>query len=658
MVVDCETLRVARVNTVFSQDIMELPDINDLLLKTIVKDTDIESVCNALASSNDMATGFKECKCSFIRLSKDNAFPEYLPVLLRFWREQSSYVVHVLLDAQAHHRMERSAPDAHKETMSDYLENAPIGLQWLSSTGHVLWANKTQLNFLGYSPEEFVGKHITDFSTDSQETLHANFDIVNKGGTLTNLSSTWKTKCGDLRNVMIDSNVRFGAEGQVLNTRCFIRDDTAVQLQRLRSQLEAENALNGLKSKDRFLRKVLHEIRTPASIILQSLDVSREEDVPHIKQVEKLVRIIKDVEDADSFESGQVLVQEKDRFCLLDLVYDTFESIAEEYAVDAVNRRVLFDTEWVPLEIVMDRKCFKRVLSHLYENALRFTQSGSVDMHIAFNGDILTISICNTGDALDVDSMFKVFDHYWQGGDAMFTSAGIGLGLNICYHVLQHMGSALKVESKGGVNTFSFDLKPYILSTTRPSAYARSATTHEVLAPPVPQKRTSILEPSSWVDLEESEQIREHVAMTDTALEVEPVCAANTCALASLQAPKRPHILVVDDNVLALRMLSRTLQKLDCTTETASNGKIACEMALAKEFSLILMDLRMPVRSGIEAAIILSQENKIKTPIVAFSADSTQQIRDECAKAGMVSFTAKPISSSDMRLCIQSFVHL
>jgi signal transduction histidine kinase len=84
-------------------------------------------------------------------------------------------------------------------------------------------------------------------------------------------------------------------DGKVLNSRCFIRDDTAQQVQKIRAQLEAENALSSFKSKDKFLRRVLHEIRTPANLILQSLDADCNKDMERIKQMQKLVRIIHDM---------------------------------------------------------------------------------------------------------------------------------------------------------------------------------------------------------------------------------------------------------------------------------------------------------------------------------------------------------------------------
>lgn len=642
IVVDIASKRILNVNAAFKHSVMSCATIENLLLQDIIREADIDLVLKTLATSTD-------CRCNLLKFSTGNAFPEYVCVHLYSVCHQNNYIICTLLEST----LPSQTPLDHQETMIDYLEQAPIGLQWLSGEGRVLWANKTQLQLLGYSAEEFFGKHITEFSTDSEETLTNNFDIISRGKTLHNLSSVWKTKQGECRHVVIDSNMRFGPNGEQLNTRCFIRDDTARQLQNIRAQVEMDSTLASMRSKDKFLRRLLHEIRTPANIMLLSMDESDYEDAKRIRQLQKLIRIIKDVEDADSFQSGKVLVQRKDRFNILDLTYEIFEHIAEEYQSPAVKRSVVLESGWMPMIIEADRHCYKRVLSHLYENALRFTDAGTVSIRIFYDGNVITVAVENTtSNPLDIDSMFRFFNQYWDNDgseDQIFSNAGIGLGLNVCFNVLQHMGSSLNVKSDNGINSFSFDLTPFVISTTRSDCYTRSIDDIECERP---RRRQSYLNQSDWIDIEESKQASTHVLLEP----VDAISMSNTCELtAATQTPRRPHILVVDDNILCQKMLSRTLQKLDCTSDLASNGKIACDMVLTQAYDLVFMDLRMAIMDGIEAASFLLQK-KATVPIIAFSADSSQAVRDECKRAGMICFLEKPVPASIIKSSIQKYV--
>eukprot|EP00953_Heterococcus_sp_UTEX-ZZ885_P008852 5265-Heterococcus_DN1.PRE.4 len=646
--VNTETLAIAHVNNAFKRDVMDIAHILSLNFKEIIRDVHVHAVIHALKNGD-------ECSCDLLRLSSSNDFPEYWHVTLFSSQTATFYTICIL---SYHVAVTTDAViDEHKETMIDYIDNAPIGLQWLSSQGNVLWANKTQLALLGYTAEELIGKHITEFSTDSAETLAFNFGLLNSGKTLNNISSAWKTKSGELRSVTIDSNVRFDANGQVLNTRCFIRDDTALQVQRARCAIEADSALKSLKSKDKFLRRVLHEIRTPANVIIQSLDVSKREDAQHMKQLQKLVRIIKDVEDVDSIENGRVLLQSEDRVHVMDLVHDICDSINEEYDVTGVTRKVHCTSKWMPLEVVCDRHCLTRVISHLYENALRFTQAGIVEFQMHFDGRSTHFEIRNTGAALDVQAMMRVCHMYWEdsGPDNMFTSAGIGLGLNICFNVLEHMGSVLRITSENGVNTFTFDLAFHLLSTTRTDAYIRKSM---IACEPGRKaiKRQSWTKNSLWIDLEDSELSREHVIGSDVE-DVQPICGHNSCDLFT-QVPKRPHVLIADDNMLCQKVLKRTLSKLDCTSDVAGNGQTACDMVKTQHYDLIILDCRMPTMSGPEAAAYMTQHLKVTTPIIGFSADDTEEIQKLCKDAGMTTFLPKPATQAQLRDIVATYVRL
>jgi PAS domain S-box-containing protein len=116
--------------------------------------------------------------------------------------------------------------------LSDFIENASVGLHWVGADGTILWANQAELDLLGYTREEYVGHSITEFHADGPvigDILHR---LTNKE-TLHNYEARLKSKDGSVRHVLINSNVMW-EEDKFVHTRCFTRDITE------RKQAEAE----------------------------------------------------------------------------------------------------------------------------------------------------------------------------------------------------------------------------------------------------------------------------------------------------------------------------------------------------------------------------------------------------------------------------------
>eukprot|EP00668_Euglena_longa_P006789 GGOE01008113.1.p1 GENE.GGOE01008113.1~~GGOE01008113.1.p1 ORF type:complete len:767 (-),score=204.26 GGOE01008113.1:2174-4153(-) len=107
---------------------------------------------------------------------------------------------------------------------------------------------------------------------------------------------------------------------------------------------------------------------------------------------------------------------------------------------------------------------------------------------------------------------------------------------------------------------------------------------------------------------------------------------------------KRPHVLVVEDNVVCQKVVCRCLDQAGITYAVASNGKVACEMVEADldAFDVVLMDLRMPVMDGIAATQHLRQKLCCTSPIVVFSAEVGEATLEQVARAGATDLLQKP----------------
>ena len=104
------------------------------------------------------------------------------------------------------------------------LDDAAEGLHWVGPDGTILWANHTELNLLGYSPEEYIGHHIAEFHVD-QPVIEDILLRLTRGETLRNYEARLRRKDGSIRHVLINSNVLW-RDDQFLHTRCFTRDIT------------------------------------------------------------------------------------------------------------------------------------------------------------------------------------------------------------------------------------------------------------------------------------------------------------------------------------------------------------------------------------------------------------------------------------------------
>ncbi|MCA9144183.1 MAG: PAS domain S-box protein [Planctomycetaceae bacterium] len=111
-----------------------------------------------------------------------------------------------------------------EEELADFFENAAVGLHWVGPDGTILRANRTELELLGYTREEYVGRHIAEFHAD-QPVIEDILECLKSGRQLRDYEARLRCKDGTIKYVLIDSNV-FWEDGQFVHSRCFTRDIT------------------------------------------------------------------------------------------------------------------------------------------------------------------------------------------------------------------------------------------------------------------------------------------------------------------------------------------------------------------------------------------------------------------------------------------------
>ena len=204
-----------------------------------------------------------------------------------------------------------------EQELEDFFENAVVGLHWVGPDGRILRANRAELDLLGYSREEYVGRPVADFHADPEVIA----DILRRlqaGETLRDCEARLRCKDGSIRHVLIDSNVRWEG-GRFVHTRCFTRDVT--------ERKRAEEALKEAdRRKDGFLAMLSHELRNPLAPIRNAVHLLRqsEPDDPALaeardvidRQVQQLAGIVDDLLDVFKITHNGIILRRE----ALDLV--------------------------------------------------------------------------------------------------------------------------------------------------------------------------------------------------------------------------------------------------------------------------------------------------------------------------------------------------
>ena len=151
------------------------------------------------------------------------------------------------------------------DALIDFVENASVPLHWVNGSGIIIWANKAELDLLGYSREEYIGNHISNFHAD-ESAIEDILTRLTKKETLKNYPALLRAKNGVRIPVLINSNVLWDGEDFV-HTRCFTRDIS--DLKKLESQ--KIELINELQEKNTALKAEVEELRTQ----LKKLRVSK-----------------------------------------------------------------------------------------------------------------------------------------------------------------------------------------------------------------------------------------------------------------------------------------------------------------------------------------------------------------------------------------------
>jgi PAS domain S-box-containing protein len=395
--------------------------------------------------------------------------------------------------------------------------------------------------------------------------------------------------------------------------------------QKLFDAKEAAELAN--RAKDSFLATMSHEIRTPLTGMLGMVEVLSLTPLDHeqdemLRAVwdsgRSLLRIVNDILDWSKIEAGKLTLSPQPTS-----IPRLLQEVANTYARIASSKSLLLwqhaDTRLSTAHIV-DSLRLSQVLNNFVSNAIRFTQTGEVELRAELleqldSGERIRFSVKDTGIGIAKEVQQHLFQRYRQeSADTARMYGGTGLGLSICRRLTDLMDGQLELDSEPG----------------------RGSTFSVILTLPVsaaPEDRMAII----------SHEV-EHRS-------VQPLLE---------DGMDSPLVLAVDDHPINRELLVRQVKLLGLRAETAENGLVALSLWQEGRFALIITDCHMPEMDGYaltqEIRRIEAKKKLPRTPIIAWTANALAEEREHCQNAGMDALLVKPVDLSQLKEMLEKWL--
>ncbi len=381
-----------------------------------------------------------------------------------------------------------------------------------------------------------------------------------------------------------------------------IRDISERKAQAAELRLASAQAKAANEAKSVFLANMSHELRTPLNGVIAVADLlARTEQSGYQRELTTLIRgssdqlgkLIGDILDLARIESGELDLSDVPM-----TISEIIDSVLALSSLAAQEKGLTLSAELDPDidgQVMGDPLRLKQVLTNLVANAVKFTEHGSVRLHVSRVADDHRFEVHDTGLGFDETQREVIFGRFHQAdGTITRRFGGTGLGLSISRELVAGMGGDLDCRGapgKGAAFWFTIPLRG-----------------------------------------------------AGSSPEVE---TAGETSGSSLR-----RVLVVDDNATNRRVAELILQTIGIEVDCVEDGDQAVEAFLAAPYDAILMDMMMPVMDGIAATgairTLEAKQGRVRTPVIMLTANTLPQHIEACHEAGADLHLSKPVSAAGL----------
>ena len=377
-------------------------------------------------------------------------------------------------------------------------------------------------------------------------------------------------------------------------------------LHKANAELEA-----ALTVKKKLLDTISHELRTPIYTLNGLLHLMKEDQTNYEKNIEQLQSSVQNLYNLsgniieitvlDSFDNDYI--PKKDIFSLKEMLSKLLALVKKNR--DNNNSEILVFDDTIPEKLIFDEAKLYQVLFSLIDNAFKFSKNGKVILEASKiseteNKTEILFVIKDNGIGIASEIKDKIYDLFFQGSDKInYEYGGSGLGLTLVKKTLALFDKTITIDSEPNQGTrISFSLE-----------FENYAEHHEVAEP---LKTKEILDPS------------------------------------------KVRILLAEDNKINQLITKKILTNKGYTCDVVNNGLEACNMVSDNDYSLILMDIMMPIMDGFEASEYISKF-KPDIPIVALTAISEDVNKELFVAAKIKKVLSKPVDVDELYKTIEYY---